>query len=1837
MESLDHGSSIAIIGMTCRFPGARDLATFWQNLCCGRESITFFSEQELAALGVEPAMLHHAKYVKAGGVIEDIELFDAAFFGFSPREAVITDPQHRLFLECAWETLEAAGYNPDTYTQAIGVFAGTTLSTYLLHFAQAQSLVGSIGSPEFYSAFIGNSTDYLATRVSYKLNLTGPSVNVQTACSTSLVATHLACQSLLNGECDMALAGGISVRVPHKVGYLYREGGVYAPDGHCRAFDAKGQGTVFGHGAGLVLLKRLDEALADRDTIYAVIRGSAINNDGSAKAGYTAPSVDGQLKVILEAQGVADVDPATITYLEAHGTGTPLGDPIEIAALAQAFRAKTAQRNYCALGSVKTNIGHLDAAAGVAGLIKTALALKYQLLPPSLHFAQPNPNIDFAASPFYVNTQLQAWETAGMPRRAGVSSFGFGGTNAHAVLEEAPPLEPISQSRPWHLLQLSARTSAALETMTTNLAEHLGQHPELEFADVAYTLHVGRKVFPHRRMLVCQSLPDAIHVLQTRDPARLFTSVQETQGRPVIFLFPGQGAQYAGMAAGLYATEPVFHEQVELCASLLQPLLGLDIRTLLFPSAERQLEAEQQLAETALTQPALFVIEYALAQLWLAWGVQPQAMLGHSLGEYVAACLAQVFSLQDALKLVTARGKLMQQCARGSMLTVPLPEAQVQALLGAQLSLAAINGPAQCVVAGSDEAIEHLQQHLTATGLTTRRLVTSHAFHSALMEPMLDAFAQEVQRMRLSPPTLAYLSNVTGTWIKAEEATDPAYWVRHARATVRFADGIKEILQAKSDAAFLEVGPGQSLSSLVRQQVPSPEAHALYASLPRPQRTQEDLTVLLHSLGRLWQTGVEVDWQGFYALEQRQRVPLPTYPFERQRYWLDAPQPHFEQHAMYAQEGEAHPLIGRRLHTAEPLVQFEAQLNAQTPAYLRDHQIYGTVVLPATAYLEMALAAATSLRETSAHVVTEIAFKEALIFLPEETRTVQTTIVPVGTGEVLFHVYSSPVAHNEQKRTWTLHATGKIAQMHSDQLTASHNTLSVEAVQQRCTEIVSVDDFYRSMRERGTQFGPTFQGIQQIWRRDGEALGYVQLPEPLHTAATAYQVHPAFLDACNQVLAAALPISGVHAATGNAFLPQGCEMVKIYRHPDTRLWSHAQLRNSDEANVNIIEGDVWLFNAAGQLVMELCGLRHQRLGQTSQRARQPNPEEWLYTMQWQPLAALAASSSLSETALAEQPRGRWLLFGDHTGTTQAVVARLEAAGNTCIVVEHTLQQAVATQGKPSIDLTQYERVQQYLAPLLDARSAPCGVVYCAGLDAEESDIGVHAATIALLHVLQALAGKRIATKFWLVTRGAQFVGAEQHSVSVAQATLWGLAKASMFEHPELQCACIDLDPAGQSEEGSALLTQLLTPDKENQVALRGQTCYIPRLQRYTLPQASIATPPEVQPLSQPTNLALFRPDGTYLITGGLGGLGLQVAQWMAQQGARHLVLVGRSPATSEINAEIQAMAQQDVHILVRQADVSHKQDLEKVLAEIQTSCPPLRGVIHAAGLLDDDRLLNLDRERFSRVLAPKVDGAWHLHTLTEHLPLDFCVFFSSLVSVVGSFGQGNYIAANTFLDALTQQRALQHLPCISINWGPWAEVGMAARAYAHTRHHPLAGTTGMIPLRQGFTLLERLLRANVSQVAVLPDLAGLLKLYPMATDMPMFTQLLSQGHSATGQSMGATMLHPRPDLANAYVAPRNETEQAIAEVWQEVLGIAQIGVYDSFFDLGGHSLLAPQILSALRKMFPLDIPLQSLFEYATIGELAQAIEALLIARLETLTEEEVTDLLSREGVATYDR
>lgn len=868
-----RNEDIAIIGLSGRFPGAKTVEDFWLNLCQGRESIHYFSDQELQAAGVSEQLYKQKNYVKAKGIVDEVAYFDAAFFGLSALEAQILDPQHRLFLLCAWEALENAGIALKPNKNRVGVFASTGMSFYLLkHILSDPELLKNVDD---YQLLMSNDKDFLATRLSYLFNLQGPSVNLQTGCSSSLVSVHYACQSLLNGECDMALAGGVSLTIPQEQGYLYQKEMIGSPDGHCYAFDGRAQGTVKSNGVGVVLLKPLNYALRDQDPIYAVIRATAVNNDGANKVGYTAPSVSQQSAVIREAMQMADVMPHWIEYIETHGTGTLLGDPIEVAALTQAFATAKHQPSSCALTSLKTNIGHLDVAAGVAGLIKASLAVYHGKIPASLNFSELNPKINLDNTPFYINTQLKEWKSQQPYRYAGVSAFGIGGTNAHVVLQQAPThhQQEKSDREASHLLFFSAKSPASLLGNVKKMASYLQANPNIDLADVAYTLQHGRAVMPYRMALSVSQVNDVVLQAESLSMDGL-TPVTTTPS--IVFMFSGQGSQYPGMAAQWYATDEAFKNALDECLAALKPHMQQDLRQCIFPTTI-DASAHERLKQTEITQPALFAIEYALAQSYLAKGVKPAAVMGHSIGEYAAAVIAGIFSLNDAAKLIARRGQLIQSLPAGSMLAVFQTAEKLAPILTKNVDIALINALNITVVAGPTSAIEDFSLQLQQLGIQYQPLHTSHAFHSSMLDTILPEFAQTVASTQRNAPTLSMASNVTGDWLTAEQACSVQYWVDQMRQTVKFVNCIASI-EKKLSPYFIELGPGRTLQQLVYQQ----GIKKAWNSLPTANEATQDKDVIMKTLAALWNAGVPVKMP-----VKGKRIRLPTYAWDLQRYWIE--------------------------------------------------------------------------------------------------------------------------------------------------------------------------------------------------------------------------------------------------------------------------------------------------------------------------------------------------------------------------------------------------------------------------------------------------------------------------------------------------------------------------------------------------------------------------------------------------------------------------------------------------------------------------------------------------------------------------------------------------------------------------------------------------------------------------------------------------------------------------------------------------------------------------------------------------------------------------------------
>ncbi|MDP9360611.1 MAG: amino acid adenylation domain-containing protein [Acidobacteriota bacterium] len=1637
-------SSIAIVGMSCRFPGASNIDEFWRNLAGGVESVSFFSDDELAAAGVDPSVFRDSKYVRAGAILKDIDLFDAAFFGFNAKEAQTQDPQHRIFLECAVEALENAGVNPQDDDTTIGVFAGKSMSTYVYPVLDlAQPL-------NYFQMLFANDKDFLTTHLSYRLNLKGPSVNVVTACSTSLVAVAMACRSLQSGECEVALAGGVAVKIPQRAGFLSEDGtGIFSSDGHCRPFDARGDGIIPGSGAGVVVLKRLEDALADRDSIRAVIRGWAMNNDGARKVGFTAPSVEAQADVIAAAQALAGVDAESVTYIEAHGTGTPLGDPIEIAALTQAFRLSTQKKRFCAVGSVKSNFGHLDSAAGVAGLIKTVLALENRKLPPSLNFEQPNPKIDFENSAFYVNSELRDWISDGAPRRAGVSSFGVGGTNAHVVLEEAPELPAARDDlpqRPWHVLTLSAKSERALQELAQRYAVALDGNADL--ADVCYSTNTGRSAFEHRLAATARTSEEMRRQLEGF--ASGAKSPRVTSGRVakprVAFLFTGQGSQYAGMGRQLYETERVFRQALDRCDQALRPQLG------------RSLLDDLDLGSLTFSQPMIFSLEYALAELWRSWNVQPAAVIGHSLGEYAAACIAGVFSVEDALTLVAARGRLFDELAlEGAMLAVHAGEDRVRELLTPEASLASINSPSNVVVSGTRRAIDAAIAALQAIDVRTEMISASRAAHSPLVDPLLDPFERVARGIRYSMPTMEVISNLAGRPAGPEIAT-PEYWRRHLREPVRFADGIAT-LAGKGYETFVEIGPRPDLLPAVRQCITDRSA----ALLPSLRQGRDDWQSILQSLGALFVRGVPVDWRALDRDHQRRKVPLPTYPFQRQRYWIDATAP--SPRPATAHASAAHRLLGQRVRSAalkQGEVLFESEIGEHSPEFIADHSIDNVAILPATAYLEMAVAAGREVFRTEEVSLEGVGIERAMDFRPGELKKVQLLMRPQDGGGYRFEIFS------DGDSEWILHCSGSVTAASS--LSADEPTL--DSLRAHAGEELRVEDHYAMAAARGVHFGPRFRGIEQMWRCENGGLLRVRRPALVAAERDGYVIHPAVFDACLQGISVALPPSNGDSAD----VPVGVERMSIKGRAGDVVWSQIQTRTGAPNNLLC---DVRLFSEDGTSVAFVEGLSIRRVRRT---ALTTAPLDHLYAVEW--IAAPHGSTATEPGIVLVEPD--------------------------CGRVLETVQSLLATTPMPGL---------------------------C------------------------------------IVTREAQPVGANASVPGLTQSPVWGLARVIAREHPELRCIRIDLDAHTPIDE---VLDYL--PNGEDEVAFRNGTFYIPRLRR----SGERASRP------QPSDVSA---GGYVLITGGLGGLGLLAAEWLVERGTRHLILLSRSAPSQQATDRIEALRARNATILTEQADVANENALSEVLQRIEK----LRGIIHAAGIIDDGVIEHQTRERFAAVLAPKVKGAWNLHRLTEQAPLDFFIMFSSAVSLLGTEGQSSYAAANAYLDALAHHRRAKGLPALSINWGAWTGVHPEREARLQDLRHR-AGL-GSIDAPAAFATFDRVFAIPAPQVAVLP--IDWNRFLSQMRPAPFFSDVIP-----------ARDAEPREFLRRLDAAPPAQKRNLLAaQVRQQVatvLGLdspAAVRMSQGLFEMGLDSLGSLELRSLLENSLGLSLPSTLAFNYPTVDAL----------------------------------
>lgn len=2104
---------IAICGIGCRFPGgANDPESFWRLLRDGKDAVT-----EVPQTRWQIEQTNGPANIRYGAFVDNVDQFDAAFFGISPREATHMDPQQRLVLEVAWEALEDAG---EAVERLAGTATGVFLGIYNNDYVWLQS-----DAPEDVDVYAatGGGQGLAANRLSYLLDLRGPSIAVDTTCSSSLVAVHLACQSLRNGECRVALAGGVNLLLSPQIALSVSKVVPMAADGRCKTFDARADGIVRGEGCGIIVLKRLTDALADGDNVIAVIKGSATNQDGHSN-GFTAPNGAAQQAVIRQALQNSGITPAEISYVEAHGTGTQLGDPIEWESLEGVFRGNRTEANPCLVGSVKTNFGHTEAAAGIAGLIKVALSLKHRAIPPHLHFTQMNP-MTTSNGALAIPLELRDW-TSETTLVAGVSSFSLGGTNAHVVLGEAPALDAArEESEELCVIPLSARGEQALKDYAKELRDQLlaSGNTERGVYELAHAASLRRSHLPNRLALVGRTRREIVTLLGTfidgETHPGLKTGRAGSKPEGLVFVFSGQGTQWAGMGRKLMVQEPVFRRAVEECNEL---FARFGIGNLLS-------DDEQDLTNPEFVQPAIFAIQVGVAALFREWGIVPDAVTGHSFGEIAAAYTAGILSLEDAVRIVSARAGLFERIAgQGGMAVVELPAGEVRELLREfpSVSLAASNSPSATVLSGETIALQTIVDSLKARQVRCRSLRVNCAFHSQQVDALTGELAQALRDLKPRSASIPFFSTVTRTFVAGAEL-NASYWVSNARNSVWFADAIEAL--SREHSLFLEVAPHAALTPDIEACLKSGNERAKV--IPTLRRDSDERTMLLRSLASIYATGRAIHWQRLYR-ERAERFRLPSYPWQRRRYWIQSNGANGNHDAHQRPKSQArvlHPLLGRRLQT--PVCTFESQLTTESLRQLNHHVIDGQVIFPAAGYMEMALAAAREHFGQRAHALRDLIFHGPLI-LTSEPRTVQLTLTPEGPDSATVQIFSL----DEASESWTLHAAG-VVQKSRIQDTNSEKRAIDDLYDGFVAE--SIDEFGQRLAKYGF---PEFKGIERLWQKDGEALAQLRLPPDLVEQLHSYHVHPFLLDTALQTLLAALPEDGIDDPD-DAYLSTGVERFAFQASPGTELWSHVTVQPYEAGNREHRVVNVCLYNPNGAVVADVRGLSLRRVNRRALRSEGRTPSEYFYEIQWQPKQLRrsddpSANLAIGTAELAEQlrpwsseaidkfglrqyqqiepevdalcalyvvealralgldlhegqridpeqldiqPRHRRLLnrmieilvedgilesagdlwkvkqlppagdahakwealsaahppysaelsllgrcgeslakiltghaaslellfpggsfeeaehlyeespfaqtfnsmveqamrlaltrlaagetvrvleIGAGTGGTSAYVMRLLPRGQTKYVftdvsnlflyrarqkfseydfIDYKLldverdpiEQGFAAQQFDVViasnvlhatsDLRRaLNHVRQLIAPdgllvLLEATGkqrlvdftfgltdgwwefkdvdlrpdypllpaqrwlnllSECGFVEaravpetgdlgnddlqtnlilaqapplaketvantandCAGdwlifndgselgnklaaalesrggrvvfsndrlpeqlpeapeirvvvlESVEKTDVGSGAleACANLLHLVQSSVSQAAKQSLWVVTRGAQPVAGDQ--ASLATAPLWGLGPTIALEHPEIWGGLIDLDSQETPEECDQIISEILTNAGEDRVGFRGPQRYVARLK----PEAGQATFGRVR----------FHADASYLITGGFGGMGLRLAQWLAAGGARHLVLVGRSGAASEDARQVlHKLEQAGVKVNAAQADVSDANSIADLLKSIAETMPPLRGVFHAAGIFDDRVLMRHDRERFARVMAPKVDGAWNLHLLTRELPLDFFVMFSSAAAFLGLLGLGNYTAANAFLDALAHYRRSRGLPALSIDWAGWTRIGMAEVLGERRESQWLAKGLDSLSPEQGLEAVGELMLQSRPQVAVLKvDWPVFFKELPTKRLPPLLAEvarLTGPTDAATGSSSDFLS---QLDQAEPGTPRRALLREHIVQQVAKILEFDNSIVLDPqqpLAEVGLDSLMAIELRTMLSTSLDRQLPATLLFDYPTI-------------------------------------
>ncbi|MGI5158654.1 type I polyketide synthase [Microbispora sp. CA-102843] len=1756
---------IAVVGMACRLPGARSPEELWELLCRGENTISeipadrFPVEDVYAPVSGVPGKLA-SKY---GGFVSGIDEFDAEFFGISPREAAATDPQHRMVMEVAWEAFEDAGLVLERMPELTGaVFMGVITNDYW----DRQS--GVLEELDVHTV-TGSAKGGNAGRISHALNLTGLSVALDAACSSSLVAVQLAVQSLRAGSCDLAFAGGVNAILTPDHGIGFSQGAMMALDGQCKAFDARANGYVRSEGVGVLVLKTLSRALADGDRIHALIRGAAASNDGHSD-GFMAPQVHGQQAALRAAYRDAGVDPASVAYVEAHGTGTGVGDPVEIAALDGVLGQGRPKDRPLLVGSVKTNLGHTEAAAGVTGLIKTVLCVKNGRLPASLNFTTPNPSIAWDDIRVRVCDREQSWPQENQPRRAGVSSFGITGTNVHIVVEEPPQTAHPDESRedgdrPM-LLPVSARTSGALTALGARYRDLLRTAP---LQDVAAAAGVRRSHHDQRLAVVAVTAEEAAAKLDAYaangHAEGVYTGEADDLGGPsrTAWVFPGQGAQWVGMGRDLLDQEPVFAAAIADCENVMRRYAGWSL------TAELRAEPQaSRLAEIDVAQPTIFAVQVALARLWRSWGFEPDAVIGHSMGEVAAAHVAGVLDLDDAARIICGRSRLIRATSgRGAMAAVELSPERAEALIaerGGRAVLAVHNGPASCVLAGEPEEIDAILRDLDAEGVFGRRVQVDIASHSPQMDPLREPLLELLAPLRPRQGDVPLISTVTGRFVDGSDM-DGAYWVDNLREPVLFADAVQHLAGSGFDT-FVEFSPNPLLARAVQQNLRHAGADGVVVTALT--RDTPGRTALLEAAAELYVNGRAVDFSRLQP-DRGHHVPLPSYPWQHTRYWKDP-----VRRPGVVRDGGGHPIIGAALTLAPAgTLVWDFDLDTERLPYLNHHQVHDMPMLSGTAFHELALAAGEEAYRGRTFAVEDLRIERAVFLTADVPQRLQARLDPAGADHI--RRWTCYLADTTGETTeWSPVATALVRSTSSPEETPWVGRPDLTCYPRR----VDVAEHYAALRRRGIQQTGPFQAIVALHRTEAAVAAELRIDAGITAGLDRYLFHPALLDAALQ------PVMALLGDTGGAhhtYLPVRTIRCRVHRRlrAGTRLWATA-VRISPAEEPELVEFDVLIKDDEGRVVASVDGFQIKRLNEDPPEIAERKAARLLYGMEWAELQPLPdpAPDHAPLLVVSDSPLGAELC------------ASLSAMGGEPLLVQPGAGYRRLDQHRCVLDLASAEDWTMLIKEQAASRAwPPRAVVRLSAPHSGEGATGPDAVagSYEVLALVKALTSARqAAPRLWLVTTAAQApdgIG----DVNPAETAVWGIGRVIPYEHPELRCSLIDLPEDPDSGVLRALSAEIRNDGVETEIALRDGRRYASRLSRRALP---------------PAHPVPVRLDATYLIAGGCGGVGLLTAEWLVQNGARHLVLVGRSGAPESAADRIAAMRSAGADVHVAAADIASRAAVANLLDEIARRMPPLRGVVNSAVVLDDGTLAQLDRTRFFTPMPPKVDGSWNLHELTRHLPLDFFLMYSSAASVIGSPGQGNYSVANGYQDGLAWHRQANGLPALTVNWGQWAATGQVAKADKDLRLNE-RGFAGFTPA-EGLAVLDRLLSSPHAQASVMSfDPATWTHYFPALRTSSLLRHLVEEG-AANGV--------PMAELEPAALAGLGEEEAQrliAAYLCRQVAAIVQlpqekVDPAQRPHRMGLDSLMAVQLRNRIAADLGAHLPVAVFLQRRTIGDLA---------------------------------